>query len=164
MEKILLLNTGGTFNKTYNPCSGELEITTQDKALQTIAQKWLTQFEVIQVLEKDSLDMNEYDREKLLKTIQQHPHRAILIVHGTDTIHLSAQHLALASLPNAIVFTGAMVPFSIDPIEATANLALAYGFLRADPSPDIYIAMHGHCVPHTQLKKNHQKGVFQLLK
>ncbi len=44
MKKILIINTGGTFNKIYNPISGELEIDKSGLAVETIAKNWLTKF------------------------------------------------------------------------------------------------------------------------
>ncbi|HHD75784.1 MAG TPA: asparaginase, partial [Campylobacterales bacterium] len=58
MKKILIINTGGTFNKVYNPITGQLDIERTGKALNAIASAWLTQFKTINIISKDSLDMN----------------------------------------------------------------------------------------------------------
>jgi L-asparaginase len=157
---ILIVNTGGTFNKFYDPVSGTLIVDQGSRALEKIASKWLTSFEIINIIGKDSLDMTSQDRLELLATLSQTETEKIIVVHGTDTMHISAQYLADADLEKEVVLTGAMVPFSIDPIEAAANLASAYGFLQASKEKGIYIAMNGIVSLHTDIIKEKDIGRF----
>jgi len=163
MKKILIINTGGTFNKVYNPNNGLLEIDVTSNALDTIASKWLCNFEVINIIGKDSLDMNDEDRAKLLDTLRQAHYTSIIVIHGTDTMDRSAKYIAEAKLEKSIVFTGAMVPYSIDPVEATANLASAYGYLQALEEDAVYVAMNAVLASYTKVKKDRKKGQFTLL-
>jgi len=159
---ILIINTGGTFNKRYNPLSGELDVDKGSEALDTIAKKWLTDLEIINIIGKDSLEMTNHDRLELLATISQTEQKKIIIVHGTDTMHLTAAYLSDADLEKQIILTGAMVPYSIDPVEATANLASAYGFLRTIKDNGIYIAMNGIIETFEKVTKVHKEGRFSL--
>jgi len=163
MKKILLINTGGTFNKVYNPNNGLLEIDVTSHALDAIASRWLCNFEVIHIIGKDSLDMNDEDRATLLDTLRQTHYTSIIIIHGTDTMDKSAKYIADAKLEKSIVFTGAMVPYSIDPVEATANLASAYGYLQALEEGGVYVAMNAVLSRYAQVKKDRKKGQFSLL-
>jgi len=163
MKKILLINTGGTFNKVYNPNNGALEIDVTSHALDAIASKWLCNFEVIHIIGKDSLDMNDEDRATLLETLQQTPYTSIIVIHGTDTMDRSATYIADAKLEKSIVFTGAMVPYSIDSVEATANLASAYGYLQALKEAGVYVVMNAVLASYAQVKKDRKKGKFTLL-
>lgn len=160
MEKILVINTGGTFNKRYNPLTGELEVDREGQALTTLAKQWMHPFDVLNIIGKDSLEMNSHDRLELLATIHQSKQRKILVVHGTDTMDVTAAYLADAELEKQIVLTGSMVPFSIDPIEATANFASAYTALQVMHENGVFIAMHGHIAPYQNLQKNRTKGRF----
>lgn len=162
MEKILIINTGGTFNKVYNPKSGMLEIDKNSHALEDIARKWLCKFEILNIIDKDSLDMTNQDRLELLGTISQSTYAHIIVIHGTDTMHLSTECLEDAELEKYVVFTGAMVPYSIESVEATANLASAYGFINALETHGIYIAMNGILESHKKVKKDRAKGRFIL--
>ena len=74
MKKILLISTGGTFNKTYNPLNGNLEIDTKSKALDEISAKWQINFEVASIIGKDSLEVTNSDRLLLLATINLSKH------------------------------------------------------------------------------------------
>jgi len=157
---ILIVNTGGTFNKFYDPLSGELIVDQGSRTLEEIASKWLTSFEIINIIGKDSLEMTNHDRLELLATLSRTEAEKIIVVHGTDTMHLTAEYLADADLEKQIVLTGAMVPFSIDPVEATANLASAYGFLHNLKHYGIYIAMNGVIDHFGNVTKDRQEGRF----
>ena len=162
MQKILIINTGGTFNKVYNPKSGLLEIDKKTHALKDIASKWLCDFEIQNIIGKDSLDMTNQDRLELIGTISQSVHTHIIVIHGTDTIDVSAECLADGELGKIVVFTGAMVPYSIDPVEATANLASAYGYIQALDTDGIYIAMNGVLGSYEKVKKDRKQGKFTI--
>ena len=108
--------------------------------------------------------MTNADRYAILTTAQSIDNDKIIIIHGTDTMDETARFLAKSDIAKQIVLTAAMVPASIDSIEAGFNLALALGFLNAKSiANDIYIAMHGVVVPHQQIVKNKQLGQFLLV-
>ena len=160
MPNILIINTGGTFNKNYDPLNGTLFVDTTSKALENIASKWLCEFEIINIIGKDSLDITTHDRMELLVTISHTHHEHIIIIHGTDTMSLTAEYLDDGELEKSIVLTGAMVPYNIDSVEATANLCSAYGYLNALKQEGVYIAMNGVIGEHTQIKKDRTQGKF----
>ena len=163
MHKILIINTGGTFNKIYDPLNGTLIVNTTSKAVEELASKWLCEFEIINIIGKDSLDMTNHDRLELLATISHSEYHHILIIHGTDTMDITAEYLEDADLEKCIVLTGAMVPYSVDPVEATANLCSAYGYMNALDKEGIFIAMNGVMGPYEKVKKDRAKGRFSLL-
>ena len=55
-----------------------------------------------------------------------------------------------------------MVPYAIDPTEATANLASAYGYINALGKEGVFIAMSGIVDLYYNVKKNREKGQFTL--
>jgi len=163
MEKILILNTGGTFNKRYNPLKGELEVPQDGIAVESILRYcYNTSYELLNIIHKDSLEMNEEDRELIVQTIQASSARKVLIIHGTDTMDVTATFLALHVKEKIISLTGAMVPFSIDTVEATANFMMALGDLHVREKNGVYLAMHGAIASHGSIYKNRQKGIFEL--
>lgn len=162
MKKILIISAGGTFNKIYDPIKGEFYIDEASHALEDIASKWLCKFEIHNIIGKDSLDMTSHDRLELLATINHSEYHHILIIHGTDTMDVTAEYLSDADLEKQIVLTGAMVPYSVDPVEATANLCSAYGYINAINKEGIYIAMNGVIDTYEKVKKDRSKGKFML--
>ena len=161
MKNVLIINTGGTFNKIYNPLSGELDIEQSGEAINSIAQQWLNHLEIINIIGKDSLDMTDKDREKIVETIQKEAIERVIIVHGTDTIDQTANYLSQAMLNKKIILTGAMVPYSINPIEATANFSSAYGYLMGIEKVGVYISMNGVIKDYKRVIKNKEKGYFE---
>jgi L-asparaginase len=160
-KKILLINTGGTFNKIYDKISGELIIDKTSSAIYDIASKWQHNFEIEAIIHKDSLDMTTKDRLELLSLILNSPYEDIIVIHGTDTMELSAEYIDDAEVEKRVVFTGAMKPYSIEPVEATANLAMAYGFLQNPSKDGVYISMNALVKRFDKITKNRAKGVFE---
>lgn len=161
MKKILIINTGGTFNKVYNPLNGNLEIEASGKAIKSIANAWLSKLKILNIIAKDSLDMTRKDRETILKEIQKAKANNIIVVHGTDTMDKTAKYLDEANLNKKIILTGAMMPYSINPIEATANLSSAYGYLQNVKEKGVFIAMNGTIKDYKKVVKNKEKGYFE---
>ena len=160
-SKITVINTGGTFNKRYNPISGELEVPKDSLALDEIINYcYNIDFEVLNIISKDSLEMSDVDRELIVKTIKNSTNENIIIVHGTDTMDLTASFIDEKIKDKTIVLTGAMLPISINKIEATLNFASAIGFLNANIKNGIYISMHGSVKNYKKLIKNREIGQF----
>ena len=160
MEKILILSTGGTLNKYYDPILGQLCVDPTAKALKTLSEKWYTPLQIETLIGKDSLEMTQEDRAYLTQTIQKSPYTKILIIHGTDTMELSAEYISRHIQDKTILFTGAMVPFSLDATEASANVGFALGALSQLQQKGVYIAMHGHCLPYDAITKKREEGRF----
>ena len=160
MKKILIINTGGTFNKIYDPIKGDLMVDKGSNALEQLSEKWLCDLKILNIIGKDSLDMSNHDRLELLATISHSSYEYIIIIHGTDTMDMTAEYLSDGDCQKCIVFTGAMVPFSIDPVEATANLCSAYGYINALEKSGIYIAMNGVIDTYEKVKKDKKLGKF----
>ncbi len=159
--KVTVINTGGTFNKRYNPIKGQLEVPSDNIALdKIIASCHNVEFEIKNIVSKDSLDMIDSDREKICEAIKSTENDKVIIVHGTDTVHLTSELIKQRKINKKIVFTGAMVPMSIDEVEATMNFSQALGFLSADLENGTYIAMHGVVVDCSRLVKNRELGQF----
>ena len=162
MNDLLIINTGGTFNKVYNPLNGELEVECEGKILRDLHSKWLCDApEQINIIGKDSLEMTSQDRLELLLTINQSDKEKIIILHGTDTMHVTAKYLAESELSERqIVLTGAMVPYSIDPVEAAANYAAAVAFLQASSETGVFVSMNGLVRSHLDIRKDTKAGRF----
>ncbi len=161
MNEILILNSGGTFNKKYNELNGKLEIEENCDYLEEIILKCYKNnlnLKLEGLIYKDSLELTSKHREILYKRLEKNS-KSILI-HGTDTMDISAQFFSQKIKNEIIVITGAMIPYSIDKIEAVSNLSLALSFIQTCETPGIYIAMHGLVKPYKQISKNRVLGKF----
>lgn len=160
---MLILNCGGTFNKKYNPISGELEIPFDSQAVEKILESVYSNYDLAGVIFKDSLDMDINDRKTLAAIINESKDDKFLLVHGTDTMDETAHFLDTIFDDRVIVLTGAMKPFEIDNVEASFNLGMAMGFLNSKNEHGVYICMSGHIEKWNKLKKNKQLGKFELV-
>ena len=161
--KITVLNTGGTFNKRYNPIKGQLEVPTDNIALDKIVKSCHNvEFDIKNIVSKDSLEFTQEDRETILENILNSKNDKIIIIHGTDTVDLTSKFIEDKIAGKKVVFTGAMVPMSIDEVEATMYFSQAIGFLNAPIENGIYLSMHGVVIDHSKLKKDKSIGQFLL--
>lgn len=157
---MLILNTGGTFNKRYDPIRGELFVPRDNDAVESVVRTFAVTLPIQGLIYKDSLEMDDADRAALCEAIASSPAKVIVVVHGTDTIDKSALAVEAMRCGKTVVFTGAMVPFSIDPVEATANLAMAIGYARNAHS-GVHIVMQGITGTYERVIKNRELGKFE---
>ena len=154
-----LIATGGTFDKHYNELNGVLGFS--DSHLpEVIKRSRMTVPVALDVLPLlDSLDMQDADRQRVLAACQAAQEKAIVIIHGTDTMRETAAVLGAANLG---VLTGAMIPYEIANSDALFNLGFACGVAQALPA-GVYVAMNGQVFPWDNVQKNRAAGVFQQL-
>jgi L-asparaginase len=108
----------------------------------------------------DSLEMQDADRQKVLAACQAATEKAIVIVHGTDTMRETAEVLGTALSDKTIVFTGAMIPYEIANSDALFNFGFACGVAQVLPA-GVYVAMNGKIFTWDKVTKNRAAGVFQ---
>jgi len=161
---VLILNSGGTFNKRYNPLNGELEIPYTNDVIDRILQSTDFDYDIAGVIYKDSLEMDMNDRKMLASIIMESKDDTFIIIHGTDTMDITAEFLSEIFDDRKIILTGAMNPFEIDNVEASLNLGIAMGFAKAKPENGVYICMSGFVEPCQNLVKNKTLGKFELVK
>jgi L-asparaginase len=141
-----------------------MDINKNEKKLkQFIKKAFRKDIQLINIIQKDSLHIDHTDRELLVQTVQKQTYDKIIIIHGTDTMTTSCEFVAKHTQNKTIVFTGAFVPYSIDPIEAVANLSLAVGFARWTQTHNTYIAMHGDVQPYQNMKKDKTNDTFIMI-
>lgn len=160
---MLILNTGGTFNKRYNPINGELEVPFDNTALEQILHSLSISYDMASAVHKDSLDIDANDRKMIASIIMESKDDTFIIVHGTDTMDLTAEFLSEIFNDRKIILVGAMKPFEIDNIESTLNLGMAIGFSKASNDFGVFICMSGYIELWNKLRKNKVKGKFELV-
>ena len=161
---MLILNCGGTFNKRYNSSNGELEVPFDNKAINEILKSTNDEYTVAGAVYKDSLEMTVEDRSLLADIIRESSQSVFVIIHGTDTIDLTAEFFAEIFEDKIIILTASMVPYEIDKVEASLNLGMALGFSKATSENGVYICMNGLVQIYTLIKKNRTLGKFELVK
>lgn len=157
--KIALLITGGTFDKEYNELSGELFFKkTHVPEMLTLARARLPT-RVQTLMMKDSLEMDDGDREVIAHACARARERAIVITHGTDTMERTARFLGPIPGRKTIVLTGAMVPYKFGSSDGLFNLGCALAYAQVLPA-GVYVAMNGQCLSWDNVRKDRKQGVF----
>lgn len=158
-----IIVTGGTFDKRYDAIKGEL--TFKETHLPAIlAQARVTLPLAVDIrLLIDSLQMTDAHRESVLAACRESVERAIVVVHGTDTMVQTAAVVGRAQLDKTVVFTGAMVPYSVEGSDAEFNLGFALALALALPA-GAYVAMNGRVFPWDDVEKDRQEGQFKALR
>lgn len=160
LMNIALLVTGGTFDKEYNELTGALYFkkTHLPEMLATGRCRLDVRLDV--VLLKDSLDLTDADRRRILRACRRAPESRVVITHGTDTMEHTARFLAGGAPDKTIILTGAMIPYQFGSSDGMFNLGCSIGLAQALP-PGVYIVMNGRCFPWDGVTKNRKKGYFE---
>lgn len=158
-KPIRLIITGGTFDKKYDPLKGELTFkeTHLPQILEQVRLTISVEMEINQL--KDSLDMGDDCREKILQACIDAEETCILITHGTDTVAETAGVLGRGKLDKTIVLIGAMVPYSVSGSDALFNLGFGLCAVQQLPT-GVYVAMNGMVHPWNNVKKDKSRGIF----
>ncbi len=157
---IRLLITGGTIDKQYNELNGEL-IFTQSGIEDMLAQgraKLDIAYETVML--KDSLDMDDSDRQHILKSCLSCDESQIVITHGTDTMVETSQVLAAKIKDKTIVLLGAIMPYQLKNSDALFNLGCAIAAVQTLKN-GVYITMNGRVFNYDEVIKNKKIGEFQ---
>lgn len=159
MEELLIVTTGGTIDKVYFDDKSDFQVGEPQigQILQELGVAF--RFRVIPILRKDSLHLNDGDRELIRATIAAQSSRHVLITHGTDSMVETAR--ALESLVDkTIVLTGALNPARYRGSDAEFNIGTAVGAVQS-LQPGVYIAMNGRIWDPRGVRKNVAANRFE---
>ena len=157
---IKLLITGGTIDKQYNELNGEL-IFAQSAVEDMLAQGRVKLDILLEtVMLKDSLDMDDSDRQQILDSCMACDEPHIVITHGTDTMVETSQVLATKIKDKTIVLLGAMVPYQLKNSDALFNLGCAIAAVQTLEN-GVYVTMNGKIFNYDEVIKNKELGEFQ---
>lgn len=157
---IKILVTGGTFDKEYDPLTGQLYFneTHVPEMLRLGRSRLHTHIKRVMMI--DSLSMTEADRKKILDECRTSVEDKILITHGTDTMTETAKLLGQHIKDKTIILTGAMIPYAFGSSDGLFNLGSALAFLQTLP-PGVYISMNGKYFHWDNVRKNKEIGLFE---
>lgn len=163
---VIILTTGGTIEKTYDEFDGSLENRGTSIKNRILSKLRLpnTNIHVEPLLSKDSLYMDESDRQLICESIKKllSKNSPIVILHGTDTMAITAEYCfqRISSLPVPVVFTGAMIPMGFEDTDATQNVTEALLATRL-LSPGFYISFHNSIFKVPHVRKNKSERTFE---
>ncbi len=164
---IRILATGGTFDKEYDEIAGTLFF--RASHIHELLELGRCQLPcaVETLMLKDSLEMTDEDRARIVRHCSNVAENCIVITHGTDTMTDTARELANAMnhgtiRSKTVVLTGAMIPYAFGSSDGLFNLGSAVSLVQALPH-GVYIAMNGKYYNWDNCRKNRELGRFETL-
>ena len=156
---LVVLAIGGTIDKVYFDALSDYQI--GPPAATEILQRVKVNFDfnVRQMISKDSLEMTDADRQEILMAVQAHNGKHVLITHGTDTMVDTGQLLKQAT-GKTVVIMGAMQPAIIKLTDADFNLGVAVAAVQT-LSEGVYLCMNGRIYNVDRVVKNRAEEQFQ---
>ena len=156
---IAILTTGGTFDKIYFDANSEYSI--GEPCISSILDEGnvTSEFRIKSILKKDSLDINQKERELIKKSVIECEEEKILIIHGTDTMVETAKFLEEIK-DKTIVLTGSMQPARFKKTDAIFNSGFAFAAALSLEN-GVYIAMNGKIFNSSNVRKNIDLGRFE---
>ncbi len=158
--KIRFITTGGTIDKIYFDALSKFEV--GDSQIKQILTDGRVEFdfEVVPLLQKDSLEMTAEDRQILRDRIGSDDAAYFVVTHGTDTMPETAETL-MGIEDKTIVLTGALSPARFRTTDAVFNIGMAVAAVQSAP-PGVYIAMSGQIFEAGSVRKNREANRFEL--
>jgi L-asparaginase len=156
---IQIYTTGGTIDKVYFDQLSEFEVG-EPKINEILEEAKVTfDYGVESILQKDSLDMTESDRQLILEKVLASPHRHIIVTHGTDTM-IETAHLLQRVPGKTIVLTGSLSPARFRNTDAVFNIGCAVAAVQTLPE-GVYLTMNGKVFRPDHVRKNREKMQFE---
>ena len=159
---IIILATGGTFDKNYYDALSDYRIGEPQIGAMLERARVVFDYRVEAIIGKDSLDMNDDDRRLLRERIAGDAHRRFVITHGTDTMADTARALLAgdAVAGKTVVLTGAATPARFSDSDAAFNAGFALAAVQL-LAPGVYVAMNGTVFDGDSVVKNRDAGRFE---
>ena len=161
---IHILTTGGTIEKVYSEQSGTVQ-NVAARINQYVEQLRLpdAQIVVTQLMNKDSLEMTDEDRQVILDAVAARiADSPVLITHGTDTMVQTGQ-LLKASLPPLrypVILTGSMTPLGFERSDGLQNLTEEAFSRRTLLASGVWIVMHNQAFDVDRVRKDRERARF----
>ncbi len=161
--KIHLITTGGTIEKIYSEQSGQVEnvIAKIDRYLHQLRLPD-SHVEITPLLNKDSLEMTDTDRELILLITRARVAEApVVITHGTDTMVETGRLIKrqIPALKFPVILTGAMTPLGFERSDGLQNLTESL-FAARTLAPGVWIVMHNQVFDVDNVRKDREAARF----
>jgi len=161
MSLIRIFTVGGTIDKIYFDAKSSYEVGPPNITEVLSGLSLNLDYEVVSLMQKDSLEMTDADRETIRQAVTASPENEIVITHGTDTLVDTAR--VLRTIPNkTIVLTGALSPALFKNSDAMFNIGAALTAAQTKLA-GVYIAMNGVIFDYDKVRKDVENNRFMAL-
>lgn len=159
------IKTGGTI-EFVDPAYDEInkKLMKLDSNIESFIQNLIQphfSFSSESIAAKDSREMDDNDRTKIVEAIKSSPHKNIIVTHGTFTMWQTSEYLndqlkgtMGKSNSKKVILTGSMIPITgFTMTDAGFNLGFTIAAF-ASVKPGVYMSMNGGIFGAGQAEKN----------
>lgn len=163
-QRIYVIATGGTIEKVYSEQTGNVQnLDNKIDRYFRLLRLPDTDIQVTHLMNKDSLEMTDTDRDRVLAAVRERldDPAPVVITHGTDTM-VETGLLLQRSLPDLrfpIILTGAMTPLGFEASDGLQNLTESL-FAARVLAPGVYVVMHNQAFPIDRVRKDRELARF----
>lgn len=158
---ITFIQTGGTIDKDYPRISKGWAFEIGKPAVLKILNKLKPSFDYdsVTACRKDSLEINDNDREELVKLINEFDNDRFIVTHGTDTMIDTAKYLGDRIKDKVVIITGSMRPELFYDSDAPVNIGAAVAAASLI-NKGVYVTMHGIIRSYNEIDRSQETGKF----
>ncbi len=157
--QIKVITTGGTIDKVYFDAKSSFEIGESVVGAILSEADVTIEVDIVPLMRKDSLELTDDDRSKILDTVQEADQEHVIITHGTDTMVQTGQVLSSVS-GKTIVLVGSLQPARFRSTDALFNIGMAVAAVQSKPH-GVYITMNGRVFDIDKVQKNLERNQFE---
>ncbi|HLC88830.1 MAG TPA: asparaginase domain-containing protein [Candidatus Nanoarchaeia archaeon] len=162
-NKLHFIITGGTIDSYFDPIT-EKTLPCEHSYIPKFVDilKLYESITFSEVFMKDSRDINDKDREKILQEIEKSNSTRIIITHGSYTVAETAKYINTKTekIDKVIIFVCSMIPINgFAPTDAGFNLGYAVAKSQ-DLKNGIYVCMNGKVFAPEEVVKILSEGRF----
>ncbi|MES2225649.1 MAG: asparaginase domain-containing protein [Patescibacteria group bacterium] len=161
--RLHFIMTGGTIDSSYNPVK-ETTVPSEHSYIPMFVPflQLYEEVEFTEVFMKDSRDITDSDRSKVLEAIEKSSSKRIIITHGSYTVAETARYVQeyLQSKDRTIIFVCSLIPIEgFAPTDAGFNLGYAVGKSQ-NLGEGVYVCMNGRVFSPDEVVKILETGRF----
>lgn len=161
MKLLQIITTGGTIDKIYYDEKSDYQIGEPEIGRILTDLKVAFRWQIQPMMRKDSLELNDADRDLIRRAVEASDAEYFLITHGTDTMVETAKVLQ-GMTDRVIVLTGALNPARFIGSDAVFNIGCAVGAVQS-LSSGVWIVMNGQVWAPDKVRKNRKENRFEAI-
>ncbi len=166
-DSIHIILTGGTIDSVWSGAKDTVVVSEHSTLPEYFSElgknlKFPQELKFTEVCMKDSREINDIDRKKVLEEIEKSDSEKILVTHGTYTMPDTSRYLKenLKRSDQVIILTGSMVPIKgFDFSDGPFNLGFTIAMLQ-NLKPGVYVCMNTQAFTPEEVAKNIEEGKF----
>jgi L-asparaginase len=158
MSKLLFILTGGTIDSFAEGYRGTAIVGERQTSFipdYLVSQQLYLDYDCVTVCLKDSGDVNQAERDEIIRYIEETDCAHVIVTYGTDAMVDAAREVKskLTRADVNVLFTGAILPLEAPFSDGGFNLGYALSKVKNIES-GVFVAMHGRIFSPDNVIKN----------